>query len=180
MTESKIDTRAYAKHPLSYAKKQRKASMQYHEKSDISSTNIVSKYPLLRPLGTTTNSLRLLSSIVSVLLLHLLHQLNVSFLRLIGGNALVNNLLPRSLLRLALFPQSTSVHILLQVFTHGSKSGSQCHHTLRSKVPGCSAFVISSPVATLNNPMYTALEHGPTIRRSCAYRKASAGHRLRA
>jgi hypothetical protein len=165
MTQSKIDTRAYAKHPLSYVKKQRKASIQYHEKSDIFSTNIVSKYPLLRPLRTPTNSLRLLSSIISVLHLHLLHQLNVLFLRLIGGNALVNNLLPRSLLRLALFPQSTSVHILLQVFTQSSKSGSQCNHTLRSKVPGCSAFVISSPVATLNKPIYTASEHTPTIRR---------------
>jgi hypothetical protein len=32
----------------------------------------------------------------------------------------------------------------------------------------------------LNNPIYTTSEHAPTIRRSCAYRKASAGHRLRA
>ena len=66
----------------------------------------------------TTNSLWLLGSIISVLGLHRLHQLHILFLRLIGCKALVNNSLPRSLLRLSLLDQKISAHVLLpRIFT---------------------------------------------------------------
>lgn len=57
--------------------------------------------PLARHLSTT-NSLRYLVGIVTILLLQGLNQLDISLLRLLLGDTLIDNLLPRLLLCLAL------------------------------------------------------------------------------
>lgn len=80
------------------------------------SLSCASSHMFPSPALRTTNGLRLLGSIISVLGLHRLHQLDILFLRLIGGKTLVDNSLPRSLLRLALLPQTISAHVLFQTY----------------------------------------------------------------
>jgi hypothetical protein len=120
--------------------------------------------PQMRTNLRTPNGLGHLIRIIPILGLHLLDQLHVSLLRLLLRDALIHDLLPRALLRFALVGNQSSARLFIPLYEFRDPEGNQERegrkirardptHTFRSNVPGFSALLISSPVATLYSPI---------------------------
>lgn len=104
-----------------------------------------------------THGLGLLVGIVAVLLLHLFDLGNVLLLSLLRGDAVINGLLPRVVLGLALVCVSKGERGQRKLSERGMalralepESGfERFEHALRSNMPGWGALLMSSPVPIL-------------------------------
>lgn len=113
-------------------------------------TRIHSTCPASLDAALVPDSLGLLVGVEAVGLLHALDLGHVLLLRLLGGDALVDELLPGVLLCLALQLHTVSVRGSWQRRAFSPKGGVE--RTLRSNMPGAGALVMSSPFAILKRP----------------------------